>query len=149
MSTKRFKAKLGSDAGNLFFEIPFDVKAVFGKARAPVKVSIKGYEYRWTVAVYSGRYYVGIRQSHREAAGVEVGDTVNVTLELDTAPRTVEAPPDLAVVLAKRSKARAAWEKLSYTLKKEHAEAILQAKRPETRARRVAKAIELLETKGE
>jgi len=144
---KRFKATIESNEGNLFFAVPFDVKAAFGKLRAPVKVSINGYEYRWTIAIYGGRAWVGIRRSHREAAGVEAGDVVNVTLALDDGPRTVEVPPELAAALGKRAKARAAWNALSYTNRKEHAEAIRGAKKAETRARRVAKTIAMLEMK--
>jgi hypothetical protein len=144
MATKRFKATLGSNEGNLFFEVPFDVKEVFGKARAPVKVSINGYQYRWTIAVYGGKYFVGIRRSHREAAGVELGQTVSVILELDEAPRIVEVPPELEAIFAKKAKLRAAWGKLSYTHQKEHAQAIREAKKPETRERRLEKLIAAL-----
>ena len=100
--------------------------------------------YRSTVAVYAGKYYLGVRRSLREAAGVAVGDEVEVTLELDDAPRTIRAPRDLAAGLRADSAARAGWHRASYTRKKELHDAIEGAKQPETRARRVEKALEEL-----
>src|SRR5258706_6984275 len=110
MTERRFKAKLGTESGReLFFEIPFDVKAVFGRARAAVVVTLGTHEYRSTVAVYGGRYYIPVRRSNREAAGVSVGQTMSVRLSLDAAPRTLAAPPELAAALAKDARATAAW----------------------------------------
>lgn len=133
MSARSFKTKVGSG----FIELPFDPRTEFGKVRAPVKVSINGYTYRSTIAVYGGKYYVPVRRERREAAGVEAGDIVAVTIAPDTDLRTVESPPELAAALRKNDPARAQWENLSYTHKKEYAEAIRLAKRPETRARRI------------
>lgn len=147
MSAKRFNAKLGGDAGTLFVEVPFDVKKEFGKARPPVEVSINGYSYRSTVSVYGGKYYVPVRRERREAAGVKAGEIVEVTLAVDTAVRKVKPPPQLSTALAKNGPARAQWERLCYTHQKEHAEAILQAKKYETRARRVRKILEKLTAK--
>jgi hypothetical protein len=144
MSIKSFRTKLGSDAGALFIEVPFDVKKEFGRARAPVKVSISGYQFESTVAVYGGKYYVPIRKDRRDSAGVKAGDSVNVTLAPDTAVRTVKPPPELSAALANNATAQAHWAKLSYSHKREHADAILKAKRPETRARRVQAVVEKL-----
>lgn len=141
---KEFEVVLGTEQGDLFFEVPFDVKQTFGRARPPVIVTLSGHSYRSTVFVYGGRYYVPVNKEHREAAGVNVGDTLHVILELDTAPRTVEAPPDLAAALAENAEAKAAWERLSPSHRREHVEYILEAKKPETRQRRVEKSIELL-----
>jgi len=85
-----------------------------------------------------------VLKSIQEAAGVGVGDEIEVELELDTAPRTVEVPPDLAAALARDRKAAAAWEKLSYTSRKEIARSLEEAKKPETRERRLAAVIERL-----
>jgi hypothetical protein len=148
MVSQRFKAKMGSNEGNLFFEVPFDVKKEFGRARPPVNVTVNGLSYRSTIAVYGGRYYVPVRRERREAAKISAGDMVNVVVELDEVPRTVKAPPELAAALVKDKKAKAAWEKLSYSHKKEHAEAILGAKTPATRERRIVKALETLKAKG-
>lgn len=141
---KEFKAVLGTERGDLFFEVPFDVKEAFGRARAPVIVTLSGHAYRSTVFVYGGRYYVPVNKEHREAAGVKVGETLHVILELDMAPRTVEAPPELEEALAQNAEARAAWEELSPSHRKEHVEFIAEAKKPETRQRRVKKSIDLL-----
>lgn len=145
MRKRRFRVRLGAEElHELFFEVPFDVKAELGKARAPVKVTVAGHAFRSTVSVYGGRYYVPVRRDRREAAGVKVGDLVDVTLELDTEPRTVEVPPELAAALARNAAARKCWEALGRSHQREHVEAIAAAKRPETRARRAAKTIELL-----
>lgn len=144
-AAKKFNAKLGGDAGEVpLIELPFDVKAEFGRARAPVKVTVNGYTFATTVAVYGGVSNVGLRKSHREAAGVEIGETVNVTIEPDTSERTVDVPKELAAAFKKDKAAKAAWGKLSFTHQREHAEAIEEAKKPETRARRVEKALEML-----
>jgi hypothetical protein len=134
------------DGGACFFEVPFDVKAAWGRARMPVVVAIKTHRYRSTVAVYDGRYYIPVRRENRVAAGVDGGDKVQVTLTPDLAPRTVETPPDLARALAKDKHARSRWAKLSYTHQKEHVLAIVRAKRPDTRRRRLARTLELLAT---
>jgi Domain of unknown function (DUF1905)/Bacteriocin-protection, YdeI or OmpD-Associated len=144
MAAKTFKAKLGGHAGGLFVTVPFDVKREFGKARPPVKVSINGVKYRSTVSVYGGKYYLPVRKERREAAGVKLGDVVEVTIQPDTEVRRVHPPAALGAALAKNGPARAQWEKLSYSHKKEHAEAVLQAKKPETRARRIRKILEQL-----
>jgi regulator of protease activity HflC (stomatin/prohibitin superfamily) len=149
MSVKRFRAKLGGDAGALFVDVPFDVKKEFGKARPPVKVSINGYSYRSTISVYSGKYYLPFRRERREAAGVKVGDVVEVTIGPDTEVRRVDPPAALSAALAKNATARAQWERLSYSRKKDHADAVLQAKRAETRARRVQKILKKLTGKDE
>src|SRR5262249_22082103 len=148
MSAKRFHARLGAEGHNLFFEVPFDVKKEFGKARPPVKVSVNGYGYRSTVSVYGGKYYLPVRRERREEAGVKAGDIVQVSVALDTEVRTVTPPKELAAAFKKNSLARERWERLSYTHKKEHANAILEAKKPETRARRVEKALAMLASKA-
>lgn len=140
MSAQRFKVKLGAG----FVELPFDVKKQFGKARLPVRISINGFSYRSTVAVYGGKYYVPVRKERQEAAGVKAGDTVDVAIAPDVESRTVEPPPELRAALSKNEMARARWERLSYTHKREHAEAILQAKKSETRGRRIQKILETL-----
>lgn len=148
MSAKSFHAKLGAEGHALFFEVPFDVKKEFGKARPPVKVSVNGHSYRSTVAVYGGKYYLPVRQERREEAGLKAGDTIKVKVTLDNEVRTVTAPRELSAAFKKNVAARERWEKLSYTHKKEHADAILQAKKPETRARRIEKTLAMLAAKA-
>ena len=122
---------------------PQIVESLGGGRKPPVKVTIKGYTYRNTVAVMGGKYMVGVAAEHREKAGVKGGDKVEVTLELDTAPREVEVPKDFAAAL-KKAKAREAFDKLAYTHRKEHVRAIEEAKAPETRLRRIEKAVAMV-----
>lgn len=108
-----------------------------GGKRAAVLVTIGDRSARLRLAVMGGRNLIGISKANRAALGVEIGDEVDARIELDTAPREVEVPADLAEALAAVSGARAAFDKLPYTHRKEHAQAILEAKKPETRARRI------------
>ncbi len=124
--------------------IPFDVEAVFGAKRVPVKATINGAEYRGTVVRMGGKYMLGIPKGFREDAGIKAGDNIVVTLERDAAERTVAVPQDLAAALKKSKDAAKAWEKLSYTHRKEHVRAIEEAKKAETRTKRIEKAIEML-----
>jgi hypothetical protein len=125
----------------LAIPVPFDPKAVFGKARAPVVVTINGYSYRSTIAHMGGPCFVPLRESNRKAAGVEAGVPVEVTLALDEDVRTVDVPDDLAAALDAIPGARATWDKASFTHRREYVEALLDAKKPETRAKRLEKAI--------
>lgn len=127
-----------------FFEVPLDVPAIFGRARPPVRVTIGGHTYRSTVAVYGGRYFVPLNRQNREAAGVAAGEKVTVELEADTEERTVELPEALRAALDGDEAARAAFDSLSYSHRKEYADWILEAKREETRQRRIAKALDRL-----
>jgi hypothetical protein len=127
-----------------FLEVPLDVPALFGRARAPVRVTIRGHTYRSTVAVYGGRYYLPLNRTNRAAAGVAAGETVSVELESDDEPRTVDVPEDLQAALAGDTEAAAAFERLSYTHRREYVEWITEARREETRARRIAKTVERL-----
>jgi len=145
MAPKTFKAKLGGDTGEgPAVEIPFDVRAAYGSARPKVCVTVNGVTLRTTVAVYGGVSYVGFRKEIREAAGIEIGETITVTIEPDTAPRTVDVPADLQRALAKNAAARKTFESLSYSHRKEHVQWVASAKKEETRARRVARVIEML-----
>src|SRR5580658_9715665 len=121
-----------------YIPVTFDPKEVFGKIRVPVNVSVNGYTYRSTICLMEGIMGLPLRKSNREAAGVSNGELYEVTLELDTQKRTAELPPDVRSLL-KHSNLLAAWDKLSYTHQREHVEAISQAKKPETRASRIAK----------
>jgi uncharacterized protein YdeI (YjbR/CyaY-like superfamily) len=94
-----------------------------------------------------GDYWVGVSAEHREKSGVKGGDKIEVELTLDTAPREITVPNDLAAALGKDKAAKAAFEKLSYSHKRQHVLAIEGAKAAETRARRVVKAIEMLKAK--
>jgi hypothetical protein len=136
MAPKEFRSKLEDN----FIALPFDVRKLFGRARPPVKVSINGFSYRSTVSVYDGKYFIPVRKSNQEAARIKPGDTVRAIIELDEEPRTVDPPLDLMTAL-KQSHLEADWDKLSYSTKKEFADVLQAAKRPETRARRVEKIL--------
>lgn len=119
--------------------VPDEVIAALGAGkRVAVLVTINGYTYRSTVAPYNGAYLLPLSAEHREAAGVRAGAQVEVDLALDSAPRTVEVPPDLAAALDARPGARAAFDALSFTARKEHARQVESAKTQATRDRRVA-----------
>lgn len=117
------------------------IAALGGRKRPPVIVTMNGFTYRSTVAAYGDVYMLPLSQERRAAAGVAPGDVVEVTLELDTAPRTVELPDDLAAALAAQPGARAAFDALSYTARKEHVRQVTEAKAQETRERRITKIV--------
>jgi hypothetical protein len=144
MATHRFETVLQTEDSGVFFEVPLDVPAIFGKARAPVRGTINGHPFRSTVAVYGGRSFLPVKKALREAAGVAAGDAVVIELEADEQPRTVDPPPDLAAALAADPEARAAFEGLSFTHQREYAEWVAEARREATRRRRVAQAVEML-----
>ena len=122
--------------------VPGEVVTAFGKGKKPkVKVTINGYTYRSTVAAYGDVFMLPLSKENREAAGVKAGDQVEVTLELDLEPRTVEVPPDLAAALAEKPGATAAFNALSYTMRKEYVRQVEEAKALETRNRRIAKIV--------
>jgi len=125
--------------------IPFDVPEVFGaRGRVPVRGTINGHPFRSSVFTMGGRTFMVVNREMRAGAGVEGGQTISVELERDTEPRVVTPPADLARAIEADPAARAAWEKLSYTHRKEHVRAVEEAKRPETRARRVERSVALL-----
>jgi hypothetical protein len=144
MTVHRFRTVLGAEGSGVFIEVPLDVPAVFGRARPAVRGTIDGHPFRSTVAVYGGRYYLPVKRALREAAGVAAGDAVVVELEADQEPRTVEPPADLAAALAGDPQAHAAFAALSHTHQREYAEWVAEAKRAETRRRRVEQAVAML-----
>jgi hypothetical protein len=142
----KFKGKLTPTpgrGGGCLVPVPRDVAAKLGlKGMPKIQAVIAGQPYRGSLMpMGDGTYCLGVLKSIQEAAGVGFGDTVTVELELDTAPRVVDPPADLARLLATDKKMAASWEKLSFTNKKEMALSLEEAKRPETRERRLAAAI--------
>ena len=127
-----------------FIPVPFDPKTVFGRVRAPVKVTLNGYTYRSTIAAMGGVTGIPLRKSNREAAGLNGDETLTVKLELDTEVREVRVPADLERELQASKAAREKWQTLSYTHKREHVEAIEGAKKDETRVRRLANTMRML-----
>ena len=124
------------------FRVPFDLKGAFGRARPPVAVTIRGHTWRTTPGVYDGVGHIVVNREVKEATGVDAGDRVRVTMEVDTEPRTVRVPADLRAALAEDETAKAAFAKLSYTHRREYVEWVEEAKRPETRTRRIAATVE-------
>ncbi len=127
--------------GVLLIEIPARVVAALSdKKRVPVNVTLNGVSYRSTIAVYGGKFYLPARKEIRDAAKLAPGKRARVTLEADTAARTVAVPSDLGRALAS-AKLRPAFDALSFTRRKEHVEGVTRAKRPETRTARIAKVV--------
>ncbi len=126
---------------------PFDVEAVFGSKRLPVCGTINDAPFRSTIFKMHGKHFMVVNRNLREAARAQAGDTVRVEIERDIAPRLIEPPEDLLAVLNENPKAKETWDKLSYTHKKEFIGAIEEAKKPETRMRRINKTIEELLSK--
>lgn len=124
-------------------DIPFDVEAVFGAKRVPVRAIINNAEYRGSIVRMAGKYMLGIPKEFRERAGIKAGDYIVVTVERDPEARVVNVPDDFAAVLADKGLLER-FAAMSYTHQKEHVRAIEEAKAPETRQRRIAKAIEMI-----
>ncbi|MEI7933265.1 MAG: YdeI/OmpD-associated family protein [Alphaproteobacteria bacterium] len=121
--------------------VPFDPREVFGKVQPAVKVTLNGYTYRSTISAMGGGPWIPLRRSNLEAAGLKGGETLLVTLELDTEPRVVTPPADLEAALKAAPIAWEGWQKFSFTHQREYAEAVDGAKRPETREKRIALAV--------
>lgn len=139
-----FHTTLLLNGNNVGIEVPPEVVAELGSGKRPkVVVTVNGYTYRSTVAVMGGLNLIPLNAAHRGAAGVAGGEEHDITLELDEAPRTVEVPPDVATALAEAG-LREAFDGLSFTQRKEHVRAISDAKKPETRQRRLEKLLTTL-----
>ena len=145
MPALQFDGRLESDQGACFIRVPLQTLTALGEGkRAPVKVTLNGYTYRTTIAVYGGKSYIGVRREVREAAGVAAGDRLAVGLEYDAQVRTVDLPQVLRVALEADAATAAAFEKLSYTRQKEFVQWVTGAKRAETQRRRTEQAIATL-----
>jgi len=149
MSSKTFEATILREGSMCAIPLTFDPKAVFGKVRAPVKVTLNGYTYRSTIAAMGGPSFVPLRKSNREAAGLKGGETIEVRLDLDIDKREVKPPADFVKALKAAPPAWDRWRELSYTHQREYTEALLDAKKPETRARRLASAVQTIRARPE
>jgi len=126
-------------------EVPPEIMEALGGGKKPaITVTLNAYVYRTTVGVMGGRSMIPVSAEHRGRAGLVAGDTVNVTLELDTEPREITVPDDLQAALDVNPAARATFGKLSYSGKRQHTLSIEGTTNLETRARRVEKAMETL-----
>ena len=134
----RFETTMFQTGNNTGIEVPSEAIEALGAGRKPaVVVNVNGYEYRSTVAVMGGRYLIPFSSDKRAATGIQGGDPIVVGLEVDTAPRTVEVPDDLAAALDAAPGARAAFDALSPSARKAHVTNVETAKAAETRQRRV------------
>lgn len=142
----RFRAELEATGKTTAgFEVPESVVAELGGGKRPkVSVTVNGYTFRTSVARKDGRYLLGVSADRRDAAGVRAGDVLDVEVKLDTAPREVEVPEDLAAAIDADPAAKAFWDTLSYSKQQWHVLQVTGAKKAETRANRVAKSINLL-----
>ena len=147
----RFRAEVelgGKTATGI--QVPEEVVLGLGSHRRPaVLVTVGPHTYRTTVAPMGGLYYVPLSAENRNLAGVSAGDEVVVDLELDTAPREVTVPAELAAALEQDPAVRRAFEALSYSRRKEHARQVESAKAEATRQRRIAKVLEELRGAGD
>jgi hypothetical protein len=144
----KFKAQLvgrGPNGAWTYLAIPFNVSEVFGrKGQVPVRATINGFTFRNSLMPRAGIHILGVGKDILAGAGAAIGETVQVELALDDAPRTVTVPPDLEAALTKHPAQAQAFAALSYSHKKEYADWIESAKKPETRQNRIEKSIEML-----
>jgi hypothetical protein len=144
MTSKTFNATIFREGSMCFIPVGFDPKTVFGKVRVPVRVTLNGYTYRSTIAAMGGPPCIPLRRTNREAAGLEGGETIEVRIDLDTDKREVKLPADFAKALRSAPPAFERWRELSYSHQREQVEVIEQAKKPETRARRIDSSVRML-----
>jgi hypothetical protein len=142
---ERFEAVIqDANGGGAYVEVPAEViDALGGGGRIPVQAEFDGIAYRGSIASMGGCMALGVLKGIRAELGKGAGDGVVVTVSRDDAARTVDVPDDLAAALAAAG-SRDAFDRLSFSHRREHVNAINDAKKPETRARRIAKAIEML-----
>jgi len=145
--SKTFRSRVVLNGSASYIPLTFDPKPVFGKVRAQVKVTVTGHTFRSTIAAMGGPPFIPFRRSNREAAGLEGGEAVTVTLVLDIEERVVQVPADLMRALKAAPPAWERWQELSYSHQREHVEAIEQARKPETRARRLSRSVSEIQSR--
>ena len=144
-----FEARLASRESKgsaTFLTLPFDVAAVFGRSRCPVRVTVKGHTWRTTTQVYGSEYHVAVSAAVRTAVDIAEGELVYVTVKQDDTIRAVDVPPELAARLRTDPQAKDAFEALPASHRREYARWVAGAKLPETRRRRSAAATERLKS---
>lgn len=147
MNKQAFDAEIKKGrGGGTYVVIPFNVKELYGTgAQVRVKATFDGHPYRGSLApMGGGQHILGIKKDIREAIGKDIGDSVHVTVERDTEPRVVTVPQDFEQALRSHSKVKEAFDKFSYTHQKEYVQWIEEAKKPETRQRRIERAMEMI-----
>ncbi len=146
MKKYKFKAKIESESrGGAYILFPYDVEKEFRvKGRVPIQATFDGVPYTGSlVKCGQSQHMLGLLKSIRKQIGKQPGDTINVELWKDEAPRTVEVPAAFEAAMKKEG-VLAAFEKLSYTHRKEYCRWITEAKKEETRVARLTKAVEML-----
>ncbi len=144
MGARQFEGTLEQHGSGTVVVVPFDLEEAFGSGRPPVRATVNGYTFRTTLFTMGGRALLGLNREVREAARVEPGQQVEVGLQLDDEPRIVQVPRDFAGALDRDAAIRETFDGLSYTHQKEYVRWIEEAKREQTRQRRLEKAVELL-----
>jgi hypothetical protein len=147
MSQHKFTVKLIGQEGSVVAALkpPFDVVEVFGrKGRVPVKGTINGFPFRSSLMNMGDGHMMAVNAELRAGGKCQAGDTVKVVMELDEEERKVEVPPDLKKIINRDPQAKETWAKLSFTHQKEYVRAIEDAKKPETRERRIASMMDAL-----
>jgi uncharacterized protein DUF1905/bacteriocin resistance YdeI/OmpD-like protein len=148
MPRTRFTAKVrpsGRGAGGHLVEVPDEVVAALGgKGRIPVQANFNGIPYRGSIVRMGGVMMLGVTKAIMAEAGAGPGDAIDVVVEKDEAPREVEVPPELRKALKRNRAAAGVWDRLSFSHRREYVGYIVEAKREETRARRVERTIEAL-----
>lgn len=138
-------ATLIGEKGEYYFIVPVDFQAAFGRHRPPIRVTICGHTFRTTPARYGTESFIVVNRTNREAmGGLDHGDRVRIRIELDTEPRVVEPPTELAATLSGSPDAKTMYDRLSFSHQKAYADWVAEAKRPETRTRRAAESVKRL-----
>jgi hypothetical protein len=144
----RFQAELQSANGNgRWVAVPQDIAEGFSLRRPPVRGTVNGVGYRSRLAAYGGYSYLGFTAAIRKQAGIELGDLLDIEIEQDFEPRVVTLPPALAAALHADAEAKAAFDKLAFTNRREYASWVADAKREQTRERRVAQVLQRIRTR--
>ncbi len=144
MRSTTYKTTIVREGSMCYIPVPFDPAPVFGRLRAPIKVTLNGYTFRSTIFSMEGMVGIPLRKSNREAAGLKGGETLDIQLELDDEKREVQPPPDFVTALRAAPPAWDRWQELSYSHQREYVEALAEAKKPETRARRMEAAVKAI-----
>lgn len=148
---QRFTGTLTSArGGGHFVVVPPEVSEAVGlRYGVRVRGTVNGVAYRSSLMPSAGTFCLGVHKATVEAAGVEIGAPIDVAIEIDDQPLPTDTvPPDLAKAIGKTAATKAAWAKLAPSHKREHVKAVLEAKKPETRAKRIAAAVEMLAGKS-
>jgi hypothetical protein len=148
MSKQTFTTTLHQTGNNTGIVVPPEIVEALAAGKKPaVNVTVNGFAYRSTIATMGGKFMIAFSSDKRAATGLEGGDAIEVTLELDASPRTMAVPPDLQAALDKDKAAKAHFATLSYSNQRRHIDPINDAKSPDTRARRIEKSVALFRAK--